>query len=430
MSRLTGLLPASFKSVAFYVRSEVLTEGGRRIILHDYPNSSERYVEDLGELPPKFTVTAFVTGPSFQNNADRLEKILQEKGAGDLVMPNFGRIKVFALPYRKDASQTSVGEIRFELSFVAGKAISGPIRAPVTVETVYRHGDTARQAIGDAMEEKWTEPSITDNVITAIYDLEECAKSTDKLLSSLNNVADVNAINELIGFNAPSIVRSAVYIKSVFVDRLWQTISVGLSGGSGLASLIGLTSFGNALSLSLSDIRSASVSASSTTASTDVPLWSATTAGRVIRNDNRLTLINTHRVNALICAYEQAADKSYQTDTELDSVRLSLENEHQRLMRVDTENRDLVQSQSAVRRAVEDLRLATLSVMDSKEQSAYSLTTLSLNVPKTAYVLTYDLYAEDFESSDDLNAQTITIRGLNPTQPADKLSGDVTVLQA
>lgn len=430
MTRLRDLLPASFKGIAFYVRSEALTEGGRRIVLHDYPNSSQRYIEDLGELPPKFSVTAFVTGPDFLSRADQLERALKESGPGRLSMPTLGALTVFALPYRIDATQAAVGEIRFELSFAAGRTISGPRRSIDTVETVYSLGDASRQAAANAMEKAWKPPTETSNVLTAIYDLEQCARSTDRLLSSFNNVADVNAINNLIGFNLPSIVRSATYIKSVFVDQLWQTISVGLSGGAGLASLIGLTEFGNFLSLSLSDIKSASVSTSSTTTSTDIPLWPATTAGRVTRNDNRLTLVNTHRVNALIAAYEQAADKTYLTDSELDETRLTLENEHQRLMRVDTEDRDLIQSQPEVRRAVENLRLATLNVLDDKDQSAYDLTTLTLNVPRSVFLISYDLYAEEFTTSGQIVDRAIVLRGLNQDKQADNMSGDVMVLES
>jgi len=429
MTRTRELLPASFKGIPFYVRSEVLTEGGRRIILHDYPNSSERYVEDLGQLPPKFTVTAFVTGSDFRSRADQLERALQEKGAGRLSMPTMGAMEVFALPYRKDASQREVGEIKFDLSFVAGRAISGPSRAPNTVETVYSQGDYARSKAGTALENAWTPPSDTSNVLTAIYDLEQAAQQTEKFLTVVNNVQDIRSTNDFISYNAPSIVRSATYIKSVFVDQLWQTVSVGLSGGAGHQTLIDETRFGSQLSLSLADIRSASVSSDGDD-STDIPLWPQTTGGRVIRNNNRLALINTHRVCALISAYEQAADRSYNTDAELDAARLQLENEHERLMRIDTENRDLIQSQPEVRRAVEDLRLAAIDIMDQKDQSAYSLTTYTPNVPPASFVLAYQLYAEDFQTSEAVNDRAIIIRNLNPTVPADKLSGDLTVLQS
>lgn len=429
MTRLKDLLPASFKGIPFYVRSEVVTEAGRRIILHDYPNSSQRYVEDLGKLPPRFSVIAFVSGPDFLNLADQLERALQETGSGRLSLPTLGSMTVFAMPYKKDTSQTSVGEIRFDLAFVSGKAISGPSRSPNTVQTVYSKGDTARQAAGDALKNKWIEPKRASNVLTAIFDLTQAAESKRTLLTDVNNVSEIETILDFIGFNGPTIVRSKTDMKSILIDQLWQSTSVGLTGGAGFLTLLRLTAFGSALSLSLADIRSASVTPSTTT-STDIPTWPATTGDRVIRNQNRLTLVNTDRIGALISAYEQAADKTYQTDAELDAARLALETEHQRLMRVDTENRDLIQSQPDVRRAVEDLRLAAIDVLDQKEQSTHTLTSLNLNVPKGAFITAYDLYAEDFQTSEAVTDRAIVVRGLNPTQPADKLYGNVTVLQS
>lgn len=428
MSRLTGLLPASFKSVAFYVRSEVLTEGGRRIVLHDYPNSSERFVEDLGELPPKFTVTAFISGPNFLNLSDQLELKLKEKGAGDLVLPNFGKLKAFALPYRKDASQISVGEIRFELSFVVGKAISGPARAPVTVEKVYSTGDTARDAINNALENKWTEPTKANNALAAQYDLKQITAAVQKLNTSLKNVSSVNKIVDYIDLNTPTIVRDTITLKNAVGD-LWQTVSVGLSNGAGLSDILLLTQFGSALSLSLSDIRSASTSATATSESTNIPLWNETTSARIIRNDNRLALCNHARLSALTIAYEQAADTTYSNDAQLDEVRKTLEEQHQRLMRDDTDDVDFLQSQPAVRFAIEDLRLAALEVLDQKDQTIFDLTTINANVPIPAYVLAYNLYAEEFETSDEITERTTLIRNLNPDQPSDKMVGDLMVLQ-
>lgn len=429
MSRLKDLLPARFKGISFFVRSEAITEGGRRIILHDYPNSSQRFVEDLGRLPQKFSITAFVTGPDFLSRSDQLQKALNEPGAGRLSMPTLGAITVFALPYRMDATQAAVGEIRFELSFTTGRSISGPTRAPASVESVFSAGDNARLKIGNALQKKWKAPKETSGVLTAIYDLEKCAKSTDQFLKSLNNAAEWKSTTDFLGFNAPSIIRSALYIRRVFVDNLWRTVSTGLSGGAGLASLLGLTRYGAALSLLLADIKSARSGPEKKT-STTIPTWPKTTANRINRNDNRLTLVNTHRVCALTSAYEQAADKAYQTDGELDFARLALETEHARLMRVDTENRDLVQSQPEVRQAIEEIRLLTLEVLDQKEQSAFVLTSLDVKTPKSAYMLSYELYAESFSSTEAANERAIILRGLNPSLPADKLAGSVMVLQS
>jgi len=430
MTRLKQLLPASWKGIPFFIRSEMLTEGGRRIVLHDYPNSSERFVEDLGELPPKFSVTAFVTGDDFIDRAAQLERALKEPGKGRLSMPTFGARPLFALPYKKDASQKDVGEIRFDLEFVSGRAVSGPSAAPKTVQTVYAQGDTARIQIAIALGDLWVDPTDTLNVLAAQFDLKQFTAAIDMIVAVVNNPGDITRIVDLIEVNTASIVRSSSVLSTSFIGQLWQTVSVGLSDGAGISLLTDLTQFGSQLSLSLSDIKNASIPETVDSDGEGIPLWSPTTALRVERNLNRLSLINSGRVSALVSAYEQAADAAYRTDVEIDETRLTLETEHQRLMRVDTEDKTLIQSRSGVRRAVENIRLSALDVLDQKEQSTFSLTTIKNATAMSAFTMAYDLYAEQLTTSDDLTIRGLELRALNPSQPADKLSGDVTVLQS
>lgn len=434
MTRTRKLLPASWKGIPFLVRSEVLTEGGRRIVLHEYPNSNERFVEDLGELPPKFSVTAFVTGPDFLDRADQLERALREPGRGRLSMPTFGVLSLFALPYRKDASQTDVGEIRFGLSFVAGRAVSGPSKAPDTVQTVYSNGDIARERLAEALEDIWDVPTTTSNVLTGQFDLTQSIESLNTLRTVLNNVTELDSIVDIIKVNSQSMVRDTATLANTFIRRTWQTVSEGLTGGAGLSALIDLTRYGSQLSLSLADIRSAVVGESSNLTAeqeaTQIPLWDPVTAERVKRDRNRLTLINSHRVAALISGYEQAADRSYQTDGEIEETRLSLDNEYQRLMRSDTEDRGLPQSRAAVRFAVDDVRLSALSILDDKEQAAYSLAGILENTQVSAFVLSYDLYAEEFTALEQVTERAVDIRSLNINEPSDRMAGDLTVLQS
>lgn len=430
MSRLDKLLPASWKGIPFLVRSEILSEGGRRIVLHDYPNSSERYVEDQGELPPRFSVTAFVSGEDFLDRAGQLERALQEPGKGSLSMPTFGSRKLFAMPYSKDASQTSVGEIKFKLEFVAGRAVSGPSRAPSTPETVYSQGDIVRRELALMLEELWLPPADTSNVVSAQFDLEQVTKAIELLTTDVDNIGDVASIGKFILANSPSIVRSGYDMAETFVRGLWQTVSEGLSGGDGSASLHELTKFGSQLTLSLSDIKNATIPVTSDPDSDEIPLWAENTAKRIARNDNRLTLVNASRIAALVAAYEQASDSQYATDAEIEQARGALERDHQRLLRVDTHDKTLIQSQPTVRGAIETLRLSALEVLDQKEQSVHTLTTIVSGVPTSAFVLAYDLYAEEFTTSEELTARGVELRELNPQQAADKLSGGITVLQS
>jgi prophage DNA circulation protein len=430
MNRTDKLLPASFKGIPFLVRNEVLSEGGRRIILHEYPNSSQRYVEDQGKLPPKFSVTAFVSGEDFLERAEQLERALQEKGKGRLVMPTFGAKKLFAMPYRKDASQREVGEIRFELEFVEGRTTSGPSKSLKNSQTVFTQGDNARSLLESSLDTAWIEPEDSSNVITAQFDLEQFVDSISILTTVVSNVADIDSTTNYIKSNLASLVRTGEDLAASFVGDLWQKVSVGLSGGQAIETLIELTKFGSELSLSLSDIKNASSLDLDDEDSDDIPLWDETTALRITRNQNRLSLINTGRVAALVTAYEQAADKTYDTDEEIDSIREALEKEHQRLMRVDTEDSTLIQSDPDIRRAVEDIRLSVLDVLDQKEQSVFKLTNITSNVPVGSFSLTYALYADDLTTDTGLTDKALEVRSLNPTQASDKLENDITVFQA
>jgi prophage DNA circulation protein len=438
MARATNLLPASLDGVSFEVRSERLTTGGRRVVLHEYPNSSKRNVEDLGELPPRFSVMAFVHGPDFLARADRLERVLREPGAKVLYMSTFGIKKLFTLPYRKDASQTSVGEIRFELEFAEGQAVSAPIKAPVTIETVYSLGDSSRDAINDGLAAVWDVPTSTPNVITAQFDLEQFANTaSNAVATAVNNIVDLQKQTESILKNSQTFVRDPQKLAEEFVITggrgLWQTISVGLIDGKGLDTVMALTRFGAQLSLSLSDIKRATLDEdfilTEQQSETQIPTWPETTGERVQRNKNRINLINAGRVSALVNAYEQAAANSYQTGSEVEAVRELLEAEHERLMKVDIESPGILQSDQAIRSAVEAVRNASLSVLDDKEQSAYTLTVVRAETPVSAFVLSYQLYAERQKTSEDVTENAIMIRELNPDQISDKMVGDIIVPQ-
>jgi hypothetical protein len=430
--RTKGLLPASWRGIAFFVKNEVLVEGGRRIILHEYPNSSERFVEDLGRIPPKFTITAFVSGADFAERANQLELALKRKGRGWLSMPTFGIKRLFAMPYKKDASQTAVGEIRFDLSFVDGQGILKAHPAAATAEEVYSWGDRVRKALGDALDGVWGDISSGANALTSQFDVTSFTNSAGQLSAIVSNAQTVLPVVNLITTNVASITQSGSLLSNSFVGNLCQKLSEGLSGGQGISALLDLTRFGSDLSLSLSDIRNAIPVLSSDDSSNSyrIPLWKPTTADRARRNKNRLSFVNTGRIAFLAAAYEQAADATYSTDAEIEETRLNLETAHQRLMRVDTSDKDSIQAQPEIRSTVESIRLAALRVLDQKEQSAFSLTTVNNRVAISSYVEAYSLYAEDFTAPEDVTAKAIEIRSLNPTLAADRLIGTTTVLQA
>lgn len=430
-SRTLQLVEASFKGVPFRVRSESLTEGGRKITLHEYVNSSERFVEDLGEIPPKFSVTAFVHGNNFRSLADRLETALKSEGSGRLFLPTFGAVTVFALPYSKDASQTSVGEISFQLEFATGRPASGPVQSVVDLQQVFTLGDRARQVLQDVFGEIWDVPTNAENAAVAEFDI---LASVNGIFEGIKDIMP----DETLGSLTQKVKKFDTFVSQLKNDPvqlakdflggtpvdtgLWQEISLGLTDGRGFSNVLAFTQFGSAGALELSSVNGATGS--------NIPLWPEDTAQRIQRNNNRNTMINAQRIAALISAYETAAAVDYDTEQDIDDTRAVLEAQHEILMRDDTIDPDLIQSHDGVREAVENIRLAALDVILQKEQEAFVLDTANIRRASSSFVQSFAFYAEEFTDDIALADRAISLRQLNPELAAVSLKNNITIFRA
>jgi len=122
-SILEDLHVASYKGATFLIRSGS-TSGGRKTIVHEYPNSDRRFVEDLGELRETFTIQGIVHGKNYFNDRDALISALKSEGLGELIHPFFGTLTVVAEPYTLIEDTTTLGVAKFSMLFNrAGESI-------------------------------------------------------------------------------------------------------------------------------------------------------------------------------------------------------------------------------------------------------------------------------------------------------------------
>lgn len=438
-NRTSQLLPASFKGVSFSVRSESTSEAGRKLVLHEYVNSSERFVEDQGQIPPKFSIRAFVHGVDFLARAGRLEQALNEEGPGQLSMPVFGVIEAYAGAYSKDASQQSVGEISYTIPFFAGRPAPGPSISRVGIEDVYQAGDEARAAIESIFSELYPAPETSANSVASIGDLNNIVDNIQNTIETILPVEDLEKVFrtvDTITLNSAKLVRDASALGSLSfagtpdVPGIWQQISLGLSRvsalGNGIGQLALLTNLGGGLSLSINDVnRSVSVDPNSP----EIPLWPATTKQRIDRNTARTTMAQSNRIASLVGLYEVAAGRSYTTDDEVNTTRNILEDLHERIMRIETVDYDLIQSNPTVRSTIEDVRLSSLDVMGQKEQESFEIILDDVGAPTSALVRSYTLYAEEFTNIDELTLRTTEIANLNTEQSSSSLTNQFKIFQ-
>lgn len=122
----SSIRPASFRGVPFGV-TDAEAEGGRRTVLHEFPQRDMPYAEDMGMASAKFTLQAFVLGTDYMAARDRLRETLEKPGPGTLVHPWLGELTVCqAAPYKLRETAQDGGMAVFTLTFVRSEAAKSP----------------------------------------------------------------------------------------------------------------------------------------------------------------------------------------------------------------------------------------------------------------------------------------------------------------
>lgn len=122
---LLDLEPASFKGVAFKVRTHSRT-GGKRGPDNEYPQRDVPSPEDLGRLANRFTIEAFVIGDDYHQQAAQLIQAL-ESGVGELTHPRWGPLQVLCRSYTESEDMAEQGLGSFSLSFIEDPGVAGII---------------------------------------------------------------------------------------------------------------------------------------------------------------------------------------------------------------------------------------------------------------------------------------------------------------
>ncbi len=89
---INRLQPGSWRGVGFVLDAgETLV--GRRLAIHEYPYRDTAWGEDLGKLPRRFNVQAFLVGDDVYAQRDALVSACEQAGSGTLVHPTMGSVE-------------------------------------------------------------------------------------------------------------------------------------------------------------------------------------------------------------------------------------------------------------------------------------------------------------------------------------------------
>lgn len=129
------LQPGSWRGCGF-VLDAGQTAVGRRIALHEYPYRDDVWPEDLGKLPRRFSVQAFLVGDDVYQQRDAMIAACEQSGQGTLVHPTLGSIQCVLLEFSTTDRRERGRYVEVILTFIRAGDVLYPTTAIATAQAI------------------------------------------------------------------------------------------------------------------------------------------------------------------------------------------------------------------------------------------------------------------------------------------------------
>lgn len=307
MALFDQIYEASYQGVKFPCL-KTKTKGGRKDIKHEFPNSNNQSIEDLGLKPRSYEITAIITGEDYFNRRDKLLQVLENGELGVLIHPFYGRIeKVKARSFILDENLTRLGDTPIVIFFDVSDSDGLPVKTVNTVSLVSQQATVVQTNVQADVTDKFkVTPSFRGNFQSAQTKLQsvvDTVRSNAKSFSATST--QINGFSQLVNDfedNIPALIQNPDRLASGLNEIFTTLPDLYTSAEDKVATLSQFTSFG-----------------------VDDVIVAENTAARIERELNRNILNNTVRTLALSENYVAAAQIEFDTVDEIDTVADELE---------------------------------------------------------------------------------------------------------
>lgn len=146
MSWKDRLLKASFRGARFHMEDNS-REGGRRVVLHEYPMRDDPATEDMGRRARTFTVNGYTIGENYDLQLEALIAACEAAGPAVLTLPNAPPQMVRCDTYSSLSTREEGGFGSIEMTFIEAGGAPGPTVSGVPSAAL----STASRSVSGAM---------------------------------------------------------------------------------------------------------------------------------------------------------------------------------------------------------------------------------------------------------------------------------------
>lgn len=174
MATVNTYRQASFRGVPFFVESRE-EEGGRRVVIHEFPQRDEIYAEDMGKKARQIPVEAYVLGEDWLSQREALVAACEEEGPGTLVLPRRASLRVVCTGWRYREVLRERRIIAISMTFVECGQAAYPSTSKDTRWNVRSSADSSRLAAARLLDSRFSLTSmpsfVSDNALADVSGL-------------------------------------------------------------------------------------------------------------------------------------------------------------------------------------------------------------------------------------------------------------------
>jgi prophage DNA circulation protein len=112
------------------------TKVGRRVAVHEYPYRDTAWSEDLGLLPRRFAIEAYLTGDDVYQQRDAMLDACEQPGPGTLVHPTLGSVQCVLLDFTVTDRRERGRYVEVALAFILAGDVLYPSTALNTADAI------------------------------------------------------------------------------------------------------------------------------------------------------------------------------------------------------------------------------------------------------------------------------------------------------